>query len=192
MRSELDHLGCVVELEVVDVQAHSFLECRNVLVPPFSLVGGLDFGLSWLLTLSLLSFFCGCWLFAGRCSCYFIKMLLGVPVDVKTVSTVWLEEHRLEVGLELSLGNRWQQCHIAILAIEDVTVSRKLLSPDAVVGLEQVFVLLRDVSHDGSNTCLELLVGHLACLFTHLVEVDIEALPDVFAILARGLDKEPG
>ena len=116
----------VVELVVVQEETKRLLKLVHALVALLGFVSRNRVDLGFL-CLFLLYLLLGGWTLS-----LLLYVGLGVPVDVKAVGAILLEEELLKVGLKLVLGDGLEHGNQKVLAIELVLVGGELLGPEAV------------------------------------------------------------
>ena len=146
----------------------------------FRFVSRLDFVLSWCLLI----------VFSGTFRCL-LDVQVGVPVDVQTVRTTFLEEKLFEVLLQLLLSEGLEEVNIGLLSVELVLV-RGNLNVHARKFLHDVLIFLGDVSVHCPNDGLEMFICHRGHLCAHLCNVNIKTAPDMLTVFGRRLNEEPG
>ena len=120
-----------------------------------------------------------------------IHMRLRVPVHVKTISTVWLEEKFLEVRLKLCLCKGFKHGNLGLLSIKLIWMSGELVTPESIEFLIQVLVFLRNWGLDWTHICGKNIICHFSDFGPHPCEENVKSFTDVLAVLSRWLDKEP-
>lgn len=195
--SEFDGLGAVVVCKGIWEESHAPLEQGDGGVLSFRVVA--NFRLWFLIVLLFLVLLFLIFIFIALCFCglglfailQLRKVSLRVEMHIDSVGALILEEQGFEMFLELLKSEGLEGSDLMLLSIKSVLMSAELSVPVSVKLLLQVLVFLLEIGENGSDLSLELFFSHFINLGSHSLEMDLDTVPQMKAILLWRLHQEP-